>query len=351
MSALFLYLLKVTLINGLMLGFYHFSIRPGRNFKLMRMVLLLSIILPLLLPLAPQSFIYRENTQVPVYVFSLPTTTDTVTITPRDNQNLIPLLQNTIYLTFASLLLLGTILSILSVVRKYLIAQEKSTLYGKVLLDDATKSPYSFFRWVFFSEEGLLHPAANWLLKHEFSHVRHGHSFDRLLSSVFRSFFWFSPFAHLNHKLLAEVHEYQADADAIMAYGDKAAYSALIVSFAGIPGLNSMTNPFSAHLKKRMMMLQNLKPGKLNFTRLLTGLVIVTAVALFSSMVRPDIGTGINDHMQNTPATGKDTSAVKMEIIYETPEEKIDPALYDKSPVKPPLFPGGDEARIAFFCQ
>ncbi|NTW26252.1 MAG: M56 family metallopeptidase, partial [Lentimicrobium sp.] len=364
MSALFLYLLKVTLINALMLGFYHFSIRSGRNFQLMRAVLLLAIVLPLLLPIVPQSLIYIENTQVPVYVFTLPETADAVTIAPRENQNLIPILQNTIYLTFASLLLLGTILSILSVVRKYIRAREKSTLFGKVLLDEKAKSPYSFFSWVFFSEEGLLHPAANWLLKHEFSHVKHGHSFDRLLSSVFRSFFWFSPFAHLNHRLLAEVHEYQADADAIQAFGDKTVYSNLIVSFSGIPGHNSMTNPFSAHLKKRMIMLNNFKPGKLSLVRLLSGIIIIMAVALLSSMIQPEKTSNLSGNVEKeifadnvTPLSEMIISKVSpVEQTHDIPEMQNDPAKKKISNTNevftvvenPPQYPGGEDARVAY---
>ena len=159
MNALFLFLLKAAVINALMLGFYHFAIRPGRNFRLMRTVLLLAIILPLLLPLVPQLNIEQENTVVPIYVFSLPEGSDAAVITPEENSNLLPLVQSSLYLTVTIILLLGTVLSVLSVIRKYLKTTEKATPFGKIQIDNAAWSPYSFFRWVFFSEEGLLHSA------------------------------------------------------------------------------------------------------------------------------------------------------------------------------------------------
>jgi len=351
MNAIFLYLLKAAIINALILGFYHFAIRPGRNFKLMRWVLMSAIILPLLLPLMPQPTINKDKTPVPIYVFSLPETATSVVVAPEENQDLIPLVQNSLYLGITSILLLGILISIISVVRKYLKTYKKPTPFGEVLIDDAAKSPYSFFHWVFFSEEGLLHPAANWLLKHEFSHVRHGHSFDRLLSGLFRSFFWFSPFAHFNNRLLSEVHEYQADADAIEEYGDRNAYSNLIVTFAGLHGHQQLTNPFSAHLKKRMIMLNNLKPGKLSLVRLLSGITIIIAVALFSSMIRPEKTANINSIAENDPATENETSTVKMAVAYDSPDDKTVPQLIAKPGTTPPSFPGGDEARATFFSN
>jgi TonB family protein len=347
MNALFLFLLKAALINALMLGFYHFAIRPGHNLRLMRVVLMLSIVLPLLLPILPQAFLQGENSEVPVYVFSLPTVTNEVVITPQQSTNLIPLIQNAIYLSFMALLLMGTIFSVLSIIRKYRIARETSTPYGKVLIDNASLSPYSFFKWVFFSEKSLQHPSAHFLLRHEFSHVKHGHSFDRLLSAIFRAVFWFSPFAHFNYKLLAEVHEYQADADAIEDYGNKTAYSKLIVSFAGISGQNQITNPFSAHLKKRMIMINNLKPGKLHLLRIAAGVSIIAAFALLSSMVIPAADMShIGNALISSPATSNttDTPAVlpPVQIISAG-------TILSDDTIHPAEFPGGDEARIKFY--
>jgi TonB family protein len=350
MNAIFLYLLKAALINALMLGFYHFAIRPGRNFKLMRAVLVLAIVLPLLLPLIPQPLFHRDNATIPLYVFSLPETSATVVITPEENKPLIPMLQNTLYLGITSILLLGLLISVISVIRKYLKTYKMSTPYGKVLIDNTAKSPYSFFHWVFFSEEGLLHPAANWLLRHEFSHVRHGHSFDRMLSGLFRSFLWFSPFAYFNNRLLSEVHEYQADADAIEEYGDRTAYSNLIVTFAGLQDQQPLTNPFSAHLKKRMNMINHLKPGKLQLARIAAGISIVAAFAIFSSMVTP------GGKSEVTPKTENEQS---FPVIYNTditslPEmdaATVETTIVSEDTIYPAVFPGGEAGRIRFFQE
>ncbi|MFH1121631.1 MAG: M56 family metallopeptidase [Bacteroidota bacterium] len=364
MNAIFLYLLKAAVINALMLGFYHFAIRPGLNFKLMRLVLMSAIILPLLLPLMPQPTMNTDKNPVPVYVFSLPETSASVVITPEENQDLIPLLQNSLYFGVTSLLLIGMLISVISVIRKYLKSHKKLTPFGNVLIDNTAQSPYSFFHWVFFSEKGLINPAANWLLKHEFSHVRHVHSFDRILSGLFRSFLWFSPFAHFNNKLLSEVHEYQADADAISACGDRAAYRNLMLTFSGIPGHQQITNPFSAHLKKRMIMLNNFKPGKLSFVRLLLGISLIMAVALFSAMIRPESkryqkGTSEkripNDNYDQYNGM-RNVSVSPVGKPVDKPDMQNDPAKKNQSSEddvfnvveNPPQYPGGEEARIAY---
>jgi TonB family protein len=350
MNAIFLYLLKAALINALMLGFYHFAIRPGRNFKLMRTVLLLAIALPLLLPLMPQPVIHQNDTAVPIYVFSLPDVSTSVVIMPEENQSIIPWLQNAVYVSVTSILLLGIFLSVISILRKYLRTYKKPTPYGKVLIDNAANSPYSFFHWVFFSEEGLLHPAANWLLRHEFSHVRHGHSFDRLLSGLFRSFFWFSPFAHFNTRLLSEVHEYQADADAIEEYGDRTAYSNLISTFAGLHGQQPFTNPFSAHLKKRMIMINHLKPGKLQLARIAAGITIVAAFAIFSSMVTPGGKSEVTpktENEQSVPVADNAAPVSALAMDQATAETTI--ALEDT--IYPAVFPGGEAGRIKFYQE
>ncbi|MBL7905987.1 MAG: M56 family metallopeptidase [Bacteroidales bacterium] len=349
MSFLYLYLLKVALINALMLGFYHFAIRPGRNLRLMRGVLLLSILLPLFLPLIPQPVIDNEQAALPVYVFAVPEVTASVVVSPGEEPGLLALLQNALYPAIVGVLMLGLLVSVGAIFRKLLVAARKSTPFGEVFIDNKARSPYSFFRWVFFSDESLHHPAALFLLRHEFSHVRHGHSIDRLLSATFRALFWFSPFAHLNNRLLAEVHEFQADADATVALGDKSGYGRLMLTFAGLPGQNPIINPFSAHLKKRIIMLNQIKKGKLSILRLFAGVTIIMAVVLLSSMIRPEKSEKKISFKQTEKKSEKDISNIKMKIVYDSPEEKIDAGAIGKLSTIPPSFPGGDEARIKFF--
>lgn len=348
MTPLFIYLLKAAIINAMMIGFYHYAIRPGRNFRLMRWILLASVILPLILPLIPQPVLHQGEAEIPIYVITLPESQGTTTIAAEAKTIFIPDIRLLIYYSVAMLMLLATTVSVLSVARRLRLSKVKITPYGKIYIDDAAVSPFSFFRWVFFPDKSLEHPNADLLLRHEFSHVKRHHSIDRLISATFRAFFWFSPFAHFNHKLLSEVHEYQADADAIAAYGDKAGYNQLMVSYAGIAGNNPITNPFSAHLKKRIIMLNHLKPGKLSLTAIVTGIVLIASVAVFSSMVQPQKSNSpdmmSDDEFQS--AALSESAALPEVTVFPVADRST--AISDDTTLVPALYPGGDEARILF---
>lgn len=348
MTPLFIYLFKAAIINAMMIGFYHYAIRPGRNFRLMRWILLASVILPLILPLIPQPVMHQGETEIPVYVITLPESQGATTIAAEPETSFIPDIRLLIYYSVSLLMLLATVVSVLSVARRLRLSKVKITRYGKIYIDEAAVSPFSFFKWVFFPDKSLEHPNADLLLRHEFSHVKRHHSIDRLISATFRAFFWFSPFAHFNHKLLSEVHEYQADADAIAAYGDKAGYNQLMVSYAGIAGNNPITNPFSAHLKKRIIMLNHLKPGKLSLTAIVTGIVLIASVAVFSSMVQPQ-----KPNSQDIMSDDEFHSTVLSESAA-LPEVTVFPVadgsttITDDTTLVPAKYPGGDEARMKF---
>lgn len=334
MTPLVLYLIKVSILNALMIGFYLFAIKPGRNFGLMRSVLLAAIVFPLVLPLLPGISFGGAGESSPLYVISLPETA-AITITAAPETFVWPELHMLIYAIVAGIMVLGAVFSILSVLARLRGTKIRLTPYGKIFLDDKAVSPFSFFHWVFFPSESLEQPSYDLLLRHEFSHVAHRHSIDRLVSSLFRAFFWFNPFAHLNHRLLSEVHEYQADADAVGVLPDITSYHQLMSSYAGLPEHSSMTNPFSSHLKKRIIMLNNLKQGKISIGRILSGLLVVAGIALFTSMVQPGEAPVSDIISQNQTLLD-----IVSESIVQTP--KIDTGVA-------PVYPGGEEARIEFF--
>lgn len=334
MTPLFLYLIKVSLLNALMIGFYHFAIKPGRNFGLMRGVLLAAIALPLILPLLPGFYYGVFGDSSPIYVINLPETA-AATITAAPKAFALPALHVLLYSTVTIIMVLGAVFSVFSVLQRLKGTKIRITPYGKIYLDDKAVSPFSFFHWVFFPSESLEQPSYDLLLRHEFSHVAHRHSIDRMASSLFRAFFWFNPFAHLNHRLLSEVHEYQADADAVSALSDITSYHNLMTSFAGLPEHSSMTNPFSSHLKKRIIMLNNFKNRKISVGRILSGILVVAGIALLTSMVQPG-KMQVNDEFSQ--------SQTALDLIPESIDQT---PLQDGEII--PVYPGGEEARIDYF--
>lgn len=86
---------------------------------------------------------------------------------------------------------------------------------GYTLAENADiKSPFSFLHTIFMGRE-YNEVERSQILSHETSHVRHHHSLEKLVMSILRSLFWFSPFMWMAEKSLEEVQEWQADNDAL----------------------------------------------------------------------------------------------------------------------------------------
>jgi hypothetical protein len=82
-------------------------------------------------------------------------------------------------------------------------------------------TPFSFLKYIFWNDELELNSApGRQILRHELNHVRQGHSLDLLLLRSLVTFFWINPFFHLIYREIRAVHVFLADRDAI-AEGDR----------------------------------------------------------------------------------------------------------------------------------
>lgn len=283
MNDLFIYLIKATIINTIILAFYFFSLRKSNKFQLMRITLIFAMVIPLLFPLIPYPFDLQQNyTNIPHIRIDLPVTS--VAPIVGGDQFTWSDISHLLYYVVSLILLAGMAISIVAIIKKRLRSKEYFTVLGKVELEHTVKSPFSFFSWVFLSPADLKHPQLDMILKHEFCHVREKHSIDRVLSGIFRSVLWFSPFAHITSKLLSEVHEYQADSKVIGVY-NRADYSDLILSFYLNPQSSTMTNNFSLHIKNRINMINNLNSRKFSIKRIAFGLFIAASAISVTAMV------------------------------------------------------------------
>lgn len=351
MNELFVYLIKAAVINAVILAFYYFTLKDSNKFRLMRMTLLFAMILPLLFPLIPYPFEFQPgSTNLPVLRINMPETDIS-----QSSVGLIlswTYLSRLLYYGVSLLLIIGMIISIISIIQKRLRAQQHQTLFGKVELERSVKSPFSFFSWVFISPTDLTHPQLDMILKHEFCHVREKHSIDRILSGIFKSVLWFSPMAHITSRLLSEVHEYQADSNVIGLY-DRSDYSDLILSFYLSPHSSSISNNFSLHIKNRITMINNLSFSRLRYGRILTGLGISLSLVLLTSMVTTQTTQPNNEQAIVMSKGDIDNGNVPNTTLSINSPDTIRKAVQNKKTVKtipdsPPQFPGGDNARFKY---
>ena len=144
------------------------------------------------------------------------------------------------------------------------------------------QTPFSFLRTVYMgfnyspSERRMI-------LSHEASHVRHRHSYERLVLSVLRSILWFNPFLWIAEK-------------------DLTLYRTAIFKqlFGYNPEISSGLN--HSLTKKRFIMMTKTRPGRYATLRLAAALPLITATFLA-------FGCGIREQTQQTaaPATAAET--------------------------------------------
>ncbi len=75
-------------------------------------------------------------------------------------------------------------------------------------------TPFSFLKTIFIGLNYIAQEREQ-ILTHEASHVRHGHSYERIALSIIRSVFWFNPFFWMAESDLEEVQEWEADKDVL----------------------------------------------------------------------------------------------------------------------------------------
>ena len=157
------------------------------------------------------------------------------------------------------------------------------------------RTPFSFLRTVYMgfnyspSERRMI-------LSHEVSHVRHRHSYERLVLSVLRSLLWFNPFRWIAEKDLKEVQEWVADRDVLNEGNDLTLYRTAIFKqlFGYNPDISSGLN--HSLTKKRFIMMTRTRLGRYASLRLAAALPLLTATFLA-------FGCGTKDQTQKSAVT------------------------------------------------
>lgn len=171
---------------------------------------------------------------------------------------------------------------------------------------DKIQTPFSFLRTVYM---GLSYTPSEhrMILTHEASHVRHRHSYERIVLSVLRSLLWFNPFLWMAEKDLREVQEWEADHDVLDKGNDLTLYRIAIFKqlFGYNPDISSGLN--CSITKKRFIMMTKTQPGRHAALRLAAAIPLFTAT-FFA------FGCGIRVQTPQAPAqniSGTDTTSVK----------------------------------------
>jgi TonB family protein len=165
-----------------------------------------------------------------------------------------------IYLTGVFIFSILFTLQILGLVRLFS-KVKKYRWNGCLVAESEEKEPtFSFLKFIFIGQSHLIKEEDKLkILQHESVHAHRYHSLDILLINLISIIFWFNPVLRIYKKTLIQLHEFEADEQAVENF-DLQSYCNLLARVALQSSDYTLANHFNKSLTlKRIMMMNTIK--------------------------------------------------------------------------------------------
>lgn len=331
MTDFIIYLIKVVLSSSALYLFYQLLLKNSTYFRLNRYYLLLSSILPIVIP-----FIKIPSSQIaPTY--AMPIMLDEIVITANGEvvqaSNASMDLTTIIYISLGLIFLARLLIAIFSISRLYINSEMQKFGDHKLLISSKKLNPFSFFSLVFVSTEHFNDPDGfDQIILHEKTHIRQLHSIDVIIMEIICSVFWINPIFWIIKDKLKSTHEYLADEKVMEQNFDLAGYFMLL--FENVVGKRiGLANNFneSLTLKRMKMMKKNRSPRYLRWLYL---------------MVLPLVGVVVF-----AISCTENTADIK-EVVDNEKVQQAEEKLYEYTEVEEaPVYLNGDEDLITYLSN
>jgi N-acetylmuramoyl-L-alanine amidase len=283
-----LYLGKVMLCSGMLLGYYWLFLRNKRFHHYNRFYLQATLLLSVLLPLIRIPVLYHPQSPVNQAVYQ---TLEVLTADHGEEEGIgagpglmarLFTLENAIYFLYAA----GIVALLFTLVRSLLYIRRISKNYPferigglKFFSTGEPGTPFSFFRSIFWNNKLVFNSAdGQQIFRHELFHVQQKHSTDIILTELVTALFWVNPFFHILKKELKAIHEFLADQYAISG-NDRYAYAELLVLQTLKANYPPITNHFfQNHIKRRIAMITNNQSSRYGYRSRLMALPVLALV-------------------------------------------------------------------------
>ena len=296
MLPLFIYILKMILVSGVLLGYYWFSLRNTRFHHYNRFYLVSVVVLSLFLPLLDLN----------LFVVSAPETPQVQQVIAFINQPSQVVEESISWdrVLFIALLLVSVLLLLIFLHGIYNVFKLKSkskitiTEHFDFVETSLNEAPFSFFRNLFWRNDlSLTDETGQRILKHELTHIQQLHSIDKVFVSVATYIFWMNPVFWLIRRELEVVHEFIADEKAIAEEDASMLASMLLKAHYPSSILSVGQSFFYSSIKRRIIMLTSSKKVSYSYARRILVLpVAIAIVALLSFTIKDQFNQ--NDQTQ-----------------------------------------------------
>ena len=212
-----IYLLQVNLGIILFYALYKLICTRDTLFNSRRLILILSLILPFIIPLIDiREWMETRDSLVMLTNFDYSTTIPEIVVgtTGTEPGNHVFVISEWIkYIYIAGIIALSIRLIIQSISLYLVIRKTPETRINgiriKCLKDKS--GPFSFFNWIFLNPDTVKEEEMSEILTHEMAHVRQKHSIDVIISELVNICCWINPFAWLMKREVRLNLEFLAD--------------------------------------------------------------------------------------------------------------------------------------------
>lgn len=263
------YAIEILVCNGILWGLYRLLIRHHVSYSAERFYLigstLASIIIPMLqIPIwSTPIYIISSNNSIidtPHTLFQpLPATTTTTDYSQA--------LLYGFYAAGVLLLLINLLRQMWGIIRLRRSSEIEQLGGIKLIRHSKPLPPFSFLHTIYINRD-TPRELLSAILMHEESHIRHHHSYERILIEGLKIFCWWNPFLWITARELEAVQEFEADHDVIAQGYRPAAYMEILFKqlFGYSPDIaNGLRNSLT---KKRLKMMTTERKSRYALLRL-----------------------------------------------------------------------------------
>jgi len=260
MNNLFAYLVELNISLMILFVAYKLFFEKDKNFMVRRIYLMGVLLLPLLLPLIPDTLRMPVSQLTPISI-NLEEVTISGSGTASGSTGSLSF-KSAFLILYLVILAFGLIKVCLQLagIAHAVIHSKRFEVDGTTLLSSKSLHASSFFGFIFIDPESAKEDSFRHILEHESIHKREWHSIDRILVEIFVIINWFNPVAWIFRRSVIENLEYLADSAVLRKGTDPNNYQLSILN--QYIGSASISNQFSSQIKNRINMLnKNYKLG------------------------------------------------------------------------------------------
>lgn len=229
------YLLKVTLVSGLLYSYYFIALRNKKFHQYNRFYLLLAVLLSLIIPLIKINFLdYSTRQPNIIKLLSAINYTNVYVNTTTAKQHFLSDYNQVALYAFLLISAVSFVILIFRVIKICVIIRGNPKKVWNDVCFVFTKihgTPFSFFKYIFWNKNiNIDSDEGNCILQHELTHVKQHHSADKLLLNIVLVTGQANPFFWIIRKELDMLHEFIADQEAIS--GDTNVFAAMLLTAA-----------------------------------------------------------------------------------------------------------------------